>query len=143
MTVEKILKQKGTHSPVVGPTIRIAEMIEVLEKEEVGALVVSSGGRKIDGIISERDVIRGLCKFGATVLEKTVSELMTKDVVTCIADDSLAGVMALMADKNFRHVPVIDNDELAGIVSIRDIIQLRLDEVQADADAMRDYISRA
>jgi len=114
-----------------------------LEAEEVGALIVSADGKRIDGIISERDVVLGIGRFGAKVLEKTVGDLMTRDVATCTADDPVAGVMALMAEKRIRHVPVLDDGELAGIVSIRDIIQLRLDEVQADADAMRDYITRA
>lgn len=143
MTVQRILKQKGTYSPVVNPTIKIIDVVNTLEAEEVGALIVSTDGKKIDGIISERDVVLGIAQFGAKVLEKTVGDLMTKDVATCTAGDPVAGVMALMAEKRIRHVPVIDDGELAGIVSIRDIIQLRLDEVQADADAMRDYITRA
>lgn len=140
MTVKRILKEKGSHTPTVAPEAQIADVIAALEAEGVGALVVSADGQRIDGIISERDVVRGLKSFGPEVLRRTVSDLMTADVVTCTADDRVAGVMALMDDRNIRHVPVVDGGTLAGIVSIRDIIKLRLDEVQAEADAMREYI---
>lgn len=143
MVVERILNEKGTHAPVIAPMATIAALVEALDKEEVGALVVSNDGKNIEGIISERDVVRGLLRFGQEVLEKSVKDLMTTDVITCTADDRIAGVMALMAEKHIRHVPVIDNGELVGIVGIRDIIQLRLNEVQAEADAIRDYVSRS
>lgn len=143
MTVNRILEKKGTDVAVVAPDARIADVIDALEAEDVGALVVSADGQNIDGIVSERDVVRGLQNFGPEVLEHTVRELMTHDVVTCTADDLVAGVMALMNDRNIRHVPVVNDGKLSGIVSIRDIIKLRLDEVQAEADAMRSYIAGA
>jgi CBS domain-containing protein len=141
MTVERILKKKGTHAPVVAPDVKIADVIDALESEEVGALVVSTDGLTIDGIISERDIVRGLQRFGPSVLNHSVRDLMTENVVTCTADDPVAGVMAIMDHRNIRHVPVVDDGALAGIVSIRDIIKLRLDEVQSEANAMREYIS--
>lgn len=141
MTVEKILNQKGTHASVVGPDAKIADVIATLGAEEVGALVVSANGQTIDGIISERDIVRGLLEHGPGVLDHLVSDLMTQDVVTCTADDPVAGVMAIMDQRNIRHVPVTDDGVLAGIISIRDINKLRLDEVQAEANAMREYIS--
>lgn len=85
--------------------------------------------------------MRGLQKFGPGVLEHSVRDLMTADVITCTSRDPVSGVMALMDDRRIRHVPVVENGELIGIVSIRDIIKLRLDEVQSDADAMRQYIA--
>ncbi|MBC8339498.1 MAG: CBS domain-containing protein, partial [Alphaproteobacteria bacterium] len=114
MTVQRILKQKGTYSPVVNPTIKIIDVVNKLEAEEMGALIVSTDGKKIDGIISERDVVLGIAQFGAKVLEKTVGDLMTKDVATYTAGDPVAGVMALMAEKRIRHVAVIGDGELAG-----------------------------
>jgi len=141
MTVKRILQEKGTDAPTVAPEAKIADVIEALETEDVGALVVSKDGQHIDGIISERDVIRGLQRFGKDVLEHTVRDLMSPDVVTCGVFDRVAGVMALMDERRIRHVPVIDDGKLAGIVSVRDIIKLRLDEVQADAEAMREYIA--
>lgn len=141
MTVERILQAKGTHAPTVAPDAKISTVIAALEAEEVGALVVSADGLHIDGIITERDIVRGLLSLGRNVLDHKVHELMSLDVVTCKANDRVAGVMALMDVRNIRHVPVTDKDKLAGIVSIRDIIKLRLDEVQAEADAMRKYIN--
>ena len=129
--------------PTVQPNARIKDVIAALEADDVGALVVSSDDKHIDGIISERDVVRGLQTFGRSVLEHPVNDLMTKDVVVCTADDRVAGVMALMDNNNIRHVPVVKDNKLIGIVSIRDIIKLRLDEVQADANAMQAYISGA
>lgn len=143
MNVERILNAKGTHAPTVSPEECIADVIAALESEDVGALVVSADGQRVDGIISERDVVRGLQRFGPGVLEHTVRDLMTSNVITCTADDRVAGVMALMDDRKIRHVPVVDDGQLAGIVSIRDVIKLRLDEVQAEADAMRAYIAGA
>lgn len=143
MIIERILNEKDAHLPVISPMAKISEMVEALNNEEVGALVVSTDGKTIEGIISERDVIQGLLRFGKETLEKSVRDLMTTDVITCTTDDRIVGVMALMAEKHIRHVPVTDNGELIGIIGIRDIIQLRLKEVQAEADAIRDYISRA
>lgn len=142
MTIAQILKMKGVHAPTVSPDERIADVIAALETEDVGALVVSANGQRIDGIISERDVVRGLSRCGADVLKHGVRDHMTSEVVTCTADDRISGVMALMDDRKIRHIPVVDaKGLLAGIISIRDIIKLRLDEVQDEADAMRSYIS--
>lgn len=133
---------KGAHAPTVSPEERIAEVIAALEAEDAGALVVSADGRRIDGIISERDVVRGLRRLGPDVLQQTVRDLMTAEVITCTPDDRVGGVMALMDVRKIRHVPVVNEEgELAGIISSRDIIKLRLDEVQSEADAMRTYIS--
>ena len=143
MTVEKIIKAKGTYAPTVSPDANISDVISTLEADDTGALVVSADGQRIDGIISERDVVRGLEKFGASVLTHSVRDLMTKNVITCTVDDPVAGIMAIMNDKKIRHVPVVDDGKLAGIVGIRDIIKLRLDEVQKDADHMRSYITKS
>ena len=142
MTVERILKSKGTYVPVVSPDARITDVITAIESDEVGALVVSADGQSISGIISERDVVLGLQEYGPEVLNKLVGDLMTVDVVTCTADDPISGIMAVMNDLQIRHIPVVDDGLLAGIVSIRDIIKLRLDEVQYEADSMREYIGR-
>jgi CBS domain-containing protein len=141
VTVERILNTKGTHASVVAPDTKISGLIEALALEEVGALVVSADGTTIDGIISERDIVRGLQEYGPSVLDHPVRDLMTKDVVTCTADDPVAGVMAIMDARSIRHVPVVDEGLLAGIITIRDIVKLRLDEVQSETNAMRDYIS--
>ena len=141
MIVEHILKNKGVYVATVSPDARIVDVIAALESEDTGALVVSGDGKTIDGIISERDVVRGLQTFGAEVLEHPVRDLMSVDVFTCEADDRLAGIMAIMTEQRVRHLPVVDEGELAGIVSIGDIVKHRLDEVLSEAEAMRSYIA--
>ena len=141
MTVERILKVRGSHVPTVGPEALISDVIAALESEDTGALVVSADGEHIDGIISERDVVRSLRQIGPAALQNKVRDIMTSNVLTCTADDRVAGVMALMDDQNIRHVPVVEKGKIAGMVSIRDIVKLRLGEVQSEADAMRAYIS--
>ena len=96
MTVRRILKRKGTYAATVLPDARISEIIEALESEDVGALVVSADGEHVDGIISERDVVRGLQVLGSEILQKPVSEHMTKKVITCSDTDRIVGIMALM-----------------------------------------------
>ena len=140
MNVGQILKNKGSHAATVAPDAKIKDVIAGLEAEDVGALVVSADGQQIEGIISERDVVRGLQSFGASVLDHTVRDLMSSDVVTCTPNDRVSGVMALMNERNIRHVPIVNDGDLAGIVSIRDIIALRLNEAELDAAAMREYI---
>lgn len=142
MTVQRILKVKGTHAPTIAPNKIVADVLESLEALDVGAVVVSSNGKDVEGIISERDIVRGLRTFGPSLLNKRVSDVMTRKVTTCKADDRVAGVMTMMDEQNIRHVPVVKDGQLAGIISIRDIIKLRLSEVQSDADAMRSYIAK-
>ncbi len=141
MTVRAILKVKGPAVPTVSSEVIIRDVLQRLEEEDVGALVVTDDGARIRGIISERDIVRGLRMKGDEVLDANVGDLMTTDVVTCKADDKIAAVMAMMLANRIRHVPVVDGVKLAGFISIRDIIKHRLDEVQADADAMQRYIS--
>ena len=143
MTVERIMKSKGTYVPTVTPEAKIADVIDALEADDVGALVVSTDGDRIDGIISERDVVRGLQRFGPKVLDHSVGELMTVDVVTCTAKDPVVGIMAVMDNRGIRHLPVTANDKLSGIVTILDIVKLRLGELQQEANAMREYIGRS
>ena len=108
--------------------------------EATGALVVSSDGRTIEGIVSERDIVRGLARMGPALLSKPVRELMTAKVLTCVPTDRVAGIMALMVSRHVQHLPVVMDGKLAGMVSVRDLLQLRLEEVLAEADAMQKYI---
>ena len=112
-----------------------------LASNNVGALVVSSDGIKVEGIISERDIVRGLQSVGPALLGKRVRDLMTKKVITCVPEDRAAGIMAVMVSRHLRHVPVLKDDRFVSMVSIRDLLQLRLDEVRSEADAMRSYIA--
>ena len=142
MTVQRILdSQQGVEAAHISPDAEIAEVLNSLAFKDVGALIVSADGIKVDGIISERDIVRGLQSVGPDLLKKRVRELMTKDVVTCVPEDRAAGIMAVMVSRHLRHVPVLKDGRFVSMVSIRDLLQLRLDEVRSEADAMRSYIS--
>ena len=143
MTVQRILdSQKGAERAHIAPDATVCDVLDVLAKANVGAVLVSSDGNKVEGIISERDIVRGLQREGPGLLDKRVNELMTKEVVTCVPTDRAAGIMAVMVSKHLRHVPVIKDGQFLSMISIRDLLQLRLTEVQSEADAMRSYIMK-
>ena len=110
-----------------------------LRAEQIGALVVSTDGNSIDGIVSERDLAYGLATYGGRLPTIPISELMTKAVVVCSPEDSIIDVMKLMTRRRIRHVPVKDGDQLVGIISIGDVLKHRLGELQLEADVLRDY----
>lgn len=141
MTIARILGTKGKYTSFVSPEVLIYAVIDSLEYDDVGALIVSSNGARIDGIISERDVVRGLQKFGPSVLDHTARDLMTTNVITCSASEPVNEVMSKMNVNRIRHIPVVDNDKFIGIINIRDVVQHRLDEVQKDAEGLLDYIA--
>ncbi|MEM9056386.1 MAG: CBS domain-containing protein [Pseudomonadota bacterium] len=142
MTVRNILRSRERLAPVsIPPDAPVSDAVDSLADKNIGALVVSRDGVAIEGIISERDVVRGLRQDGSHLLSKPVCELMTPDVYTCVADDRASGVMASMVDRHIRHMPVVEDGRFVGMVSIRDLMQLRLTEVQSEAEAMRSYIA--
>jgi CBS domain-containing protein len=142
VTVQRILdSQQGVERTYVTPDAIIRDVLNSLAFRNVGALVVSTDGDKVEGIISERDIVRGLQKAGADLLDQPVREVMTEKVVTCVATDRAAGIMAVMVSKHLRHVPVVEDGRFVSMISIRDLLQLRLTEVQSEADAMRNYIA--
>lgn len=143
MTVQRLLDtQKSVERTFVSPDTSIREVLGVLASKNVGAVVVTDDGETVQGIISERDIVRGLHSVGAELLGKPAREVMTEKVVTCAVTDRAAGIMAVMVAKHLRHVPVIDDGgRLISMLSIRDLLQLRLLEVQSEADAMRSYIA--
>ena len=142
MTVQRILDtQEGVQRAHIAPDARIRDVLNSLAFSDVGALVVSTDGDKVEGIISERDIVRGLQSAGTELLDKPVREVMTEKVITCVATDRAAGIMALMVSKHLRHVPVLEDGRFVSMISIRDLLQLRLKEVQSEADAMRNYIA--
>ena len=141
MTVQRVLDAKGKVAAHITPDSTIAEAVQLLETKNVDALVVSNDGRKVDGIITEHDIVRGLNKFSSDLLRKPVRELMTSKVITCTPDERLGSITAIMVSKHVRHLPVVVNNELVGIVSVRDLLRLRLEEIQLEADTMRGYIA--
>jgi CBS domain-containing protein len=142
VTVQRILdSQQKVERAYVAPDARVRDALDSLASRNVGALVVSSDGDTVEGIISERDIVRGLRSAGADLLERPVREVMTDKVITCVATDRAAGIMAVMVSKHLRHVPVLEDGKFVSMISIRDLLQLRLTEVQSEADAMRNYIA--
>jgi CBS domain-containing protein len=140
MNVETILRRKGNGVSTVAPQATIAEAVATLQRERVGALVVSRDDLKVDGIISERDVIHGLARLGTRLLDTKVEELMTRRVFTCTPADSVAELMAEMTERRIRHIPVMRDGALAGIVSIGDVVKTRLDEMEYETSSLRSFI---
>ncbi len=112
-------------------------------EHDIGALVVSDDGETVDGIVSERDIVFGLHRYGAGLLSQPVAEVMTHAVVTCEPNDSIAELMAEMTNRRIRHFPVVRNDRLCGIVSIGDLVKSRLDEIEYEATSLRSFIAGA
>jgi CBS domain-containing protein len=142
MSVGEILKNKGTGVETIKSDATVAEAIEQLRDERIGALVVSPDGESIEGVFSERDVISGLADHREGLLEMKVSDLMTTDVTTCSLEDSAEQIMLKMTELRARHFPVLDEERLVGIVSIGDLVKHRLDEVELENRVLRDsYIA--
>lgn len=139
MKVFEILKAKGRDVVTVRPEETIKVLSHRLRMEQIGSVIVSSDGQTVDGIISERDIVHGLAEHGAVLLDKPVSELMTKSVSTCASDDTISALMKLMTHKRVRHLPVVERGKLVGIVSVGDVVKYRLDEIELEANVMRDY----
>ena len=143
MHVELILRSKGRSVTTVAPDAQIAAAVALLRRHAVGALVVSRDGAAIDGILSERDIIDALADHGAKALDLAVRDLMSRQVITCGRDDTIADLAALMTERRIRHLPVVDRGRLAGIVSIGDVVKHRIDEVEGEASSMREFIASA
>jgi len=139
MKVADILRIKGSVVKTVTPDKTALELSEKLRAEQIGAMVVSDDGKSIDGIISERDLAYALAAHGSELSRISVSKLMTRVVVVCSPEDSIADVMKLMTQRRIRHLPVKDGDHLVGIISIGDVLKYRLDEAELEANVLRDY----
>jgi CBS domain-containing protein len=143
MDVDQILRSKGATVVTIRPDATVADLVLGLRDAKIGAMVVSDDGWHVDGIVSERDVVRGLADHGPEVLHLPVSDVMTRDVATCSPHDSVKAVMAEMTLRRVRHLPVVLDGTLRGIVSIGDVVKNRLDEMETETGVLRDaYISR-
>ena len=143
MTVNDILSHKGSQVITIEPTATVAAAVRMLVQQRIGALLVTGADRRIVGIISERDVVRVLDEKGAAVLGAPVAEVMTRKVVTCDHNATIAEIMERITSGRFRHVPVVENGRLAGIVSIGDVVKARLGELEHEQNALREYIRTA
>lgn len=143
MTIAAVLKDREGQVISVGPDASVTEAIRLLADKRIGALPVVSGG-KVLGIFSERDVIYCLASLGAAALDKPVADVMTAPAQTVDPNRSVLGALSLMTQRRFRHLPVVDSaDSLVGFVSIGDLVKFRIDKIEAEAAAMRDYIQTA
>ena len=140
MKVETMLAVKGDKVVTLRPDATVATVIRMLKLEGIGALVVSEDGEKILGIISERDVVRALVDHGGEVLKMRVAELMTHSVKNCTPDANIKDVMAEMTRSRVRHLPVVRDGKLSGIISIGDVVKNRLEELETETSVLRDYI---
>jgi CBS domain-containing protein len=143
MTVNDILLQKDGEVITIEPATTVAAAVKILAEHRIGALPVTGADHHIVGIISERDIVRVLDRSGPAVLDTPVSEVMTRKVVTCSRHDTIVDIMELMTSGKFRHVPVVDHGRLAGLVSIGDVVKVRLGQLQHEHDAMQEYIRTA
>ena len=141
MHVHNVLKVKGSAVATIAPTASLADAAASLRDHGVGALVVSRGGRRIEGIISERDLVHALAAHGVATLDHDVSSAMSITVTTCRGDDTVDQMMAMMTERRIRHLPVVDDDGLlAGIISIGDVVKARVGQLELENNQLHDYI---
>jgi len=143
MNVETILRNKGRNVITIRPEAKVAGAVALLRRHGIGALVVSTDGATIDGILSERDIVQALADHGDRTLGLEVAQLMSRRVVTCKLADTVADLMALMTERRIRHLPVAEGGRLSGMISIGDVVKNRLDEVESEATSMREFIAGA
>lgn len=141
MTVDQILKGKGSEVFTLRPEVTLAEVVQVLAERRIGAIVLVDQAGEVAGIVSERDVVRVLATFGAEVLEKPIGGAMTVKVQTCTGETPIDEVLAIMTKGRFRHLPVVVDGRLAGIVSIGDVVKAKIEEAEREAAQMREYIA--
>lgn len=139
MKVSDILQVKGNKVVTVPPTATVMMLVHRLKLERVGAAIVTRDGKTIDGIVSERDVAWGLAEHGPDLLNLPVADVMTKSVLTCRPDDAITSIARIMTERRLRHLPVLSQGDLVGVVSIGDVVKHRIDEMQLEANVLRDY----
>ena len=143
MNVKAILEGKGRKVFTIGPNETLAQAIAKLAEHRIGALVVTNGDRKVVGILSERDVVRVMAKQGAAALEQSVRQVMTAKVKICNENHTINQVMEIMTQGRFRHLPIEKNGQLDGIISIGDVVKKRIEEVEREAEEIKQYIATA
>src|ERR1700748_2706207 len=142
MTVRAILDSKGHQIQSVEPETKLSAAIKILAEKKIGAVLAMERGR-IDGILSERDIVRVLGERGASVLDEPVSKVMTRKVVNCRPNDTVSAIMEMMTLGKFRHLPVVEGERVVGLISIGDIVKWRVQEYENEQEALRTYIKTA
>jgi len=141
MFVAEILKRKGASITSVTAEQPVSEALALMAQHRIGAVLVVDAGGGIAGILSERDLVRAMNKNGKAVFDRTVGELMTSPVITCSPKDPVGAIEGMMTAQRFRHVPVVEDGKLVGIISIGDVVKTRIEEAEAEVDALRRYIA--
>jgi CBS domain-containing protein len=143
MNVREILSSKGNGVTTIEPTATIQAAVKALTVHRIGALIVTGAEQRVIGIVSERDIVHVLAVRGKEALDLPLTEIMTRRVETCNASDTISSIMERMTAGKFRHIPVVEQGRLAGIISIGDVVKYRLHEMAQEQDALRDYIQTA
>jgi len=141
MLVSQILREKGRDVVTVAAEAPLGEAVRMLARHRIGALVVKGKGGAVAGVLSERDIVRALAESGTDALAKPLSSVMTRKVVTCAESDTVDDLMETMTHGRFRHVPVVEEGHLVGIVSIGDVVKTRIEETLRESQALKDYIA--
>ena len=141
MHISTILERKGRDVITIRPDAMLLQAAEAMSKHNIGALVVSPDGQAVAGIVSERDLVRDLARLGTGAVKRTVADVMSTDVTTCGPDATVDELMAAMTDRRIRHVPILDSGALAGIVSIGDVVKMRLDELEVEKESLEQYVT--
>jgi CBS domain-containing protein len=142
MTVRAVLETKGYNIVTVDPAATVRAAVKLLSERRIGAVLVMTDGR-IAGILSERDIVRVLGERGAAILDEKVEQVMTRRVITCRPSDTVAAIMEAMTDGKFRHLPVVDEGKVVGLISIGDVVKRRVMDYEHEQEALRDYIKTA
>ena len=143
MQVKDILAVKGGDVVGIEATATLQAAAKLLAERRIGAVVIRGAGKRLVGILSERDIVRAISKHGPPALDLQVGQAMTRDVITCTESDTCAEIMERMTSGKFRHLPVLRDNQLVGLVSIGDVVKQRVDEIERESEAMRDYIRTA
>jgi CBS domain-containing protein len=141
MHVAAVIKRKGSSVVSITPDRTIADAANLLTENRIGAVLVMDSNESIHGIISERDIIRALSKYGADALNRREETLMTREVQQCSPKDTIAEVMTTMTTQRFRHLPVVEEGKLLGMISIGDVVKQRLDETELEVETLRGYVT--
>src|SRR4051812_2228129 len=143
MTVRTILSRKGSDVVTIAPIASLTEAVKLLGERRIGAVVVTGPDNRVAGILSERDIVRAIGERGHPALDENVGAVMTRKVVTCTETDTIAFIMERMTAGKFRHLPVVDQGRLTGVISIGDVVKFRVEEIEHETEALREYIATA
>lgn len=143
MKISQVLREKGDYVATIAEDASVADALNQLVEKKIGAVVATNANGQVSGVLSERDIIFGLSSYGESVLRKRVKDLMLRELHTCSPNDTMFKAMSMMTGRRLRHVPILEGGELKGIVSVGDAVKTRIEEIEREAEALREYINSA